>query len=394
MLFWKSKFQIYILFFSFVPVVGLCEKSGENSPLFSDPGTSLNFPGTNALFSSPEFGDINYSAVITGFGMSQNNPVAGNPGSILDISNAQFVLQKDTGLLQFYIQAGYYSTPSLGSSYQRSNIQTTESFGFIPLAFVSVPIGENWTISAGKLNSFGGYENTFTYENLNIDRGLLWNQTSNVSKGVQVNYKKDRLQGGATLNDGFYGNQLNWMGAYVAYAVDGNSNVSLSWTGAIKTSPKDTFITPLAQNNSQIFNAIYTYKSSRWFFAPNLQYTFVPENASVGIFGNAQTIGAALLGNYYFSNSGSASGKFTLPFRLEYIASSKGAGMISPNLLYGQGSSAWSGTVTPTYQYRNYFFRAEASYVQAINVVAGMGFGRLGNASNQVRFMFELGFMY
>lgn len=388
----KFKKQFCFFFLLWLPNLGFAEKSGENYPFYSDPGLSLSFPSINNLIDSPDFGSINYSAVISGFGMFQSNPMDQNPKSILDVSNAQVVLQKDAGLVQFYIQAGYYSTPSLGSSYQRSNIQTTESFGFIPLAILSVPVGENWMFSAGKLNSFGGYENTFTYENLNIDRGLLWNQTSNVSKGFQVSYKQGNFSAAGTLNDGFYSNQLNWMGLSLAYALNERSNVSFSWTGAVKSSNTDTFITPIAQNNSQILNAIYTYKSNRWYVAPNFQYTYVPANPSVGILASAQTMGVALLGNYYLFDLEFIPGKFSLPLRVEYIASN--GGVNAPNLLYGQGSSAWSTTITPTYQYRNYFVRAEYSYVQAMSVVTGMGFGPSASAANQTRFMFEFGLLY
>ena len=66
----------------------------------------------------------------------------------------------------------------------------------------------------------------------------------------------------------------------------------------------------------------------------------------------------------------------------------------APNLLYGQGSAAWSATITPTYQYERVFIRAELSYVQALNISQGMAFGPTGNSSNQTRVMFETGFLY
>ncbi|MGT2492307.1 outer membrane beta-barrel protein [Cupriavidus basilensis] len=50
---------------------------------------------------------------------------------------------------------------------------------------------------------------------------------------------------------------------------------------------------------------------------------------------------------------------FKLPVRLEYIGSTGSAAGGAPNLLYGPGSAAWSFTVTPTYQYKRFFARAE-----------------------------------
>ena len=264
----------------------------------------------------------------------------------------------------------------------------------MPLAYLSIPVGERWKLSAGKLNSFGGYENTFTFQNINIDRGLLWNQTSNVSKGVEASYSDGKLSAAFTLNDGFYANQLNWLGASLAYALNDKSAASLSWTGAMKSSSVNTFITPLAQNNSQIMNAIYTYATDHWMFAPNLQYTFVPSNPSIGILTSAQTMGASLLMNYRFINPEIGEGKTSLPIRVEYISSNSYGNPNATNLLYGPGSSAWSATITPTIQYKKYFFRAEYSYVQLINMGQGFGFGQSANATQQSRLMFETGLLY
>jgi hypothetical protein len=264
----------------------------------------------------------------------------------------------------------------------------------LPLAYVSIPIASKWKISAGKINSFGGYESTFTFQNLNIDRGLLWNQTSNVSKGVEASYKNGAISTAITINDGFYSNQLSWMGASAAYKLNQKSTATLSWTGAIKPSSTNTFVTPLAQNNSQIFNAIYTLSKGNLFVAPYFQYTYVPANPAIGILSSAQTMGAALLSNYRLMDFAKDGDIVSIPVRIEYINSNGAGNPSAPNLLYGPGSSAWSATITPTIQFKQYFFRAEYSYVQASNVSPGLGFGQQANATNQSRLMFETGFLY
>jgi hypothetical protein len=336
--------------------------------------------------------NIQFHAVASGIGMAQTNPASGDFNSLVDISNAQLILQKNSGLVQFYIQSGYYSTPSLGTTYQRASLQTKDSFGLVPLVNISFAPTSQWLLTAGKINSFGGNENTFTYQNNNIDRGLLWNQTSNVSRGFQASYKQGALLSSVTLNDGFYSNQLSWMGASTKYQIDEKNSALFIWAGSIKSNTSNTFITPIAQNNSQIFNLIYSYASSRWTISPYLQYTYVPANSSLGILSSAQTTGAAILTNYRFSNK--TSDAFSLPLRFEYIGSSSKGNPNAPNLLYGQGSTAWSATITPTYQYQRVFIRAELSYVQALNISQGMAFGPTGNSSNQTRVMFETGFLY
>jgi len=360
--------------------------------LDSPTSESLTLAPTPFSMSLPQFGDVQFHAIVTGMGMSQTNPIAGDFNSIVDLSNAQLISKKTSGLIQFYLQAGYYSIPSLGTTYQRANVQTKDSFGLLPLASLSIAPNQNWLLTAGKINAFGGNENTFTFQNNNIDRGLLWNQTSNISRGIQASYKQNQLSASVTINDGFYSNQLSWLGASAKYQINDQNSASLIWSGAIKTNTTDTFITPIAQNNSQIFNLIYAYTSSRWSISPYLQYTYVPANPSLGFFSSSQTSGAAILTNYRFSNS--APGAFSLPLRFEYINSGGNGALGAPNLLYGQGSAAWSATVTPTYQYERIFIRAELSYVQAINATPGLAFGPMGNSTNQSRFMLETGLLY
>jgi hypothetical protein len=350
------------------------------------------FSGTPFSFNVAQIENIQFQAVATGIGMAQTNPASGDFNSLVDISNAQLILQKSSGLVQFYIQSGYYSTPSLGTTYQRASLQTKDSFGLVPLANISFAPTNQWLITAGKINSFGGNENTFTYQNNNIDRGLLWNQTSNVSRGFQASYKQGALSSSVTLNDGFYSNQLSWMGASAKYQLDKKNSTSFIWAGSIKPNISDTFITPIAQNNSQIFNLIHTYASNRWIISPYLQYTYVPANSSLGILGSSQTTGAAILTNYRFSNK--TSDVFSLPLRFEYIGSGGKGNPNAPNLLYGQGSAAWSATITPTFQYERVFIRAELSYVQALNTSQGQAFGPSGNANNQTRVMLETGLLY
>ncbi|MDE3084284.1 MAG: outer membrane beta-barrel protein, partial [Verrucomicrobiota bacterium] len=66
----------------------------------------------------------------------------------------------------------------------------------------------------------------------------------------------------------------------------------------------------------------------------------------------------------------------------------------APNLLYGQGSKAWSITVTPTYQYKIFFLRGEASYVETSKITSGLAFGSDGNSKNQTRFVVETGILF
>ena len=49
-----------------------------------------------------------------------------------------------------------------------------------------------FSAEVGALPTLIGAEYTFSFENMNIERGLLWNQENAVNKGIQLNeaYKK------------------------------------------------------------------------------------------------------------------------------------------------------------------------------------------------------------
>ena len=66
----------------------------------------------------------------------------------------------------------------------------------------------------------------------------------------------------------------------------------------------------------------------------------------------------------------------------------------SANLMYGPGSTAWSITVTPTYQYKKFFTRTDIAYVGAGNITPGDAFGPFGTKGSQTRGVVELGFLF
>ena len=59
-----------------------------------------------------------------------------------------------------------------------------------------------------------------------------------------------------------------------------------------------------------------------------------------------------------------------------------------------QGSNAWSITVTPTYQYKIYFARAEFSHVGTNSTTPGLVFGSSGTNKTQTRGVFEVGVLF
>ena len=392
-----------IMFASAQPAIDTIKKTIDppTSPL-STPGMTgpLTINPQPMKFHSGAFGDVYVSGVISGVSQWQNNVSPGDRDFQADLSNGQFFVQKVTGLVQFFVQVGAYSLPDIGLPYLRSgNTQNTVFgatnlfFGVVPQAFLKIAPSANFSIMAGKLPTLIGAEYTFSFENMNIERGLLWNQENAVNRGVQVNYKTGPVTLALSWNDGMYSNKYSWAWGSVSYAVNSSNTLTFIGSGNTKITNISTSATPLYLNNEQLYNLIYTHISGPWTIEPYLQYTKVPKSLEIKTTQEAATYGAALFVNYAFHSNSTDAG-FNLPVRLEYIKSTGSAAEGAPNLLYGQGSKAWSITLTPTYQYKRFFGRTEFSFVKADNITSGSAFGPTGTNSNQVRTLLEIGMLF
>ena len=361
------------------------------------PAVTLPMPGmTGPLAANPHptrldagpLGDIYVTGAVTGLGFVQDHEVPDDHSSRVDLGNGQVFVQKIDGSIQFFVQAGGYSVPSLGTAYVRAQDLPGLTYGVVPQAFVKLVPSSHFNIMAGKLPTLSGAEYTFTFENMNIDRGLLWNQENAVNRGVQANYSNGPLTISLSVNDGYYSNRYNWLSGLVALALSPRDTVTIVAMGNVGHTARTSFATPLLQNNSQLYNLIYTHTAGPFTITPYLQYTHVPANPGLGIPVAASTYGAALLVKYALTP------EFSLAGRAEYIDSSGSPAAGTPSLLYGPGSNAWSLTFTPTWQRGVFFVRAEAAYVRASNITAGFGFGPNLDRRSQARGAVEMGVLF
>jgi Putative beta-barrel porin-2, OmpL-like. bbp2 len=356
--------------------------SALSTPAITGPVSNL----PPAIFDAGPFGKLSVNGIITGFGMWQGNHIPGDSNTQAALSNGQVFLQKTDGWFQFYVQAGAYTIPALGTAFINTDKTLSSTFGPVPVAFAKLQAGKNTSFEIGSLPTLIGAEYTFTFENMNIERGLLWNQETAVSKGIQVNQTMGKFTASLSWNDGFYSNRYTWLSGSLAYA-NGPHALAFVAGGNYSHTGFETYATPV-QNNGSIYNVIYTYTKGSWIIQPYFQYTDVPTDARIGIVKGASTTGGAILASYAFKHG------FSLPVRWEYIASSGNPAADAVNLLYGPGSSGTSITVTPTFQYGGFFFRGDLSWVHAGSVTPGDVFGSTGANQNQARAVAEIGFLF
>jgi hypothetical protein len=340
-------------------------------------------------FDAGPLGKVYVTGALTGLVDGQTNAVSPpDKDWLADLSNAQVVMQTTDGPVQFYVQAGAYSLMSLGVPYDHvvdSRNAENNTFGFVPLAYVKLVPTSDFNIEVGKLPTLVGAEYTWTFQNMNVNRGLLWNLEPAVSRGVQANYSHGPLTVSVSLTDGYYSNRYNWLTGLVSYAVTKKDTLAFVGGGNLGTTPKSTFATIPALNNSQIYNLLWTHTEDKWVFNPYFQYTHTEANPALGWSHASSTWGPAALVKYQLTS------EWNLGLRGEYVKQTGSAGdPLAPTLLYGPGSSAWSLTVTPTYQKGIYYIRADGAYVHTSVPI----FGSALNDKNQFRFTAEAGVLF
>ncbi len=335
--------------------------------------------------------DFDVNGAVSGLGFFQNRAVVGDPYNRIDVSNAMAFIQKADGLIQYYLQVGGYSFPIVGNPYINMTKSVDRLYGVLPEAYIKIVPTDSFSIEAGNLPTLFGAEYSFTFENMNIQRGLLWNQENVINRGLQLNYTYGPLAASVSWNNGFYSHSYTWVDGSLAWTINPQNTLSIVGGGNAGFAKSTNFATPLLNNNGQIYNVIYTYNAAPIVITPYFQETNIPFNPDIGVLKSTQTLSGAILASYAITDMISVAG------RAEYIGttgnenSPKGS---AANLLYGVGSDAFSLTLTPTFQWKQFFFRGEVSYVQANSYAPGAVFGKEGINNSQVRGLVETGVLF
>lgn len=369
--------------FSADPAAAPVADPGPCKATISNPayGPTIKANPNPACFTSP-IGDLYVGGVASGYfyhtapPFDPASPVGALPLNTgrdeqnrLDFSNLMATLQKADGPFQFYVQAGLYSFPTLGLPVYSSFDQNTLYFGPVPVIYGKYVFNDEWSLQGGRMPTNIGTELLFTYQNINITRGLLVGQENFFNQGVQVNYASGPWSASVAVVDGFFSGELNWVTGLVTYKLDDNNLFGINGGthfasfNSLDRGSKFQYATPVTLQNSSIFVANYTYTNGPWTATPYFQYTSVDRDQRLGLAG-AETYGGALLVAYTFTDN------FSLGGRVEYITQS--GSRFNPgattSLLFGAGSSAASYTITPTFTFDRFFVRGEYSHVDLYGI--------------------------
>ena len=342
-----------------------------------------------ATFDAGPLGKLSVNGIITGYSVFQNNPMPGDDNAQATLSNGQIFIQKADGKLQYYIQAGVYTMPTLSVPFVNAQNTVNSFYGPVPVAFLKLPVGKTTQFLIGSLPTLMGAESTFTYQNFNIERGIVWNQENAINRGIQVNQTLGKyLSAAISWNDGYYSNRYSWLSGS-ATLTKGPHSLVYDGMGNLGQTVYQTSAMPNYLNNGYMHAVIYTYTKGPWIVSPYFQYGKVPTNTKVFVPKGTSATGGAINASYAFKSG------FSLPARLEFLTSSGSTSDGSVNMVgFGPGSGGVTFTATPTYQKGGMFLRSDLAVVHATSYAPGAVFGKTGTDANQFRAVLEFGFIF
>jgi len=199
------------------------------------------------------------------------------------------------------------------------------------------------TIQGGRILTNIGGEAPYTWQNINIQRGLVWAGEPVFYNGLRISFDVNPFNMYVGVND-----RDNDDGKFAVEA-----GVSGSWEGLnMDWSFNVLFPDHSDEDNKRVFNI-----TTNWYAFKNLPITFYIDYLNVPISGSKSrnAFGFALLTEW------KATDKISLGARVEKVIQESKVDAYS----IGKGNDAWTLTITPKYQFNKYFYiRAEASVVK------------------------------
>ena len=344
-----------------------------------------------------------YGYLVSGTGSDTSPGLLGTDKTAgAEFLNGEIMLSKTTGLVQFALEAAAINALTLGTKPGAPSIQTF-STGPIRTATITLAPLPGLTISAGQMASLEGYESGLDWGNANLLNTDLFYVENSQSVGVSASYTLGPVAATVMFGDGFDTNQWNFLQWLVTYTVNSNNAVSffggtnLGSTGlgahiyGSATTPWDkSFVAGYGSNyvNSTMFGGYYSFTAGNLTLVPEVQYVYAKPNSSVGIPSYTSNFGAALFANYQFGKS-----PYSLGAWVQYFTSNGPS-----NWFLNPGAEGVGLSITPTWQGKNLFVRADLGYIHLTNIgrtdMGAVGYGSGLTGRDQVTAVLEAGVLF
>jgi hypothetical protein len=312
---------------------------------------------------------------------SLDGAFSGYASSATDVSNALLTVTKNADELRFTITGGAYAFPTVGQPLLATIGQgaNTDLYGALPAyALEFVPNG-HVTLSAGQLPSLMGQESGFTFQNINVQRGLIWAAETTFSRGVRVLYANNKINLTLGYDDGYYsGNHGRALEGLAAWSPTANTSWQFGFTLPGANTPGNA---TSSVANKREYDLMLTQQYGKLQLLPYVLVVSSPASLAQGYAKAESATGLALLANYV------ANGAYSVAFRLESFSNASAVSDASANadlVGYGAGSKVTTWTLTPTWHPGPFFARIDLSRVTVQNAPS----------NNQSRILGELGVQF
>jgi hypothetical protein len=357
---------------------------------------AMNGPTAIQIDGGP-LGPLQLSGGVDGYGYVLNNTPDGSKSDGFNVGSAVVELQKTDGELQFTVEIGSVGgNETLGSNTPAQTTINNFSTGPLYAGYITVaPKNMPFTVSAGMLASLEGYEGTFDWSNPSQLTTAIFFVQNSQNRGVLGTYTQGPVELQVSFGDGYNTGVFNFVQALATYTINTTNILNVYYAGNegrtglnAKTyggnngygnpdgGTVGTFGPQFA--NSQMLGAYYSFTKGNLNLVPEVQYQYAKQDATLGLDKGMWNLGTALFGDYTFGTSPYSIGGWA-----EYFTSHESANESNQDLSWfvGPNAEAIGTAVSPTWQYKDLFARANAGYIYLLRNKGSNGatFGYGGN---------------
>jgi hypothetical protein len=364
---------------------------------------------TAITFDGGPLGQLSLSGGVDGY--AYFNSGTSNTGSLFgDTSNGAYVgsalteLQKTTGELQFTIEIGSNGgTGSLGTPHGQTSINTFSTgplyAGYITIAPTGTP---GFTVSGGQLGSLEGWESGVDWNNANQLTTEIFYVQNSQARGVEASYTTGPFAGTVEFGDGYDSGVWNYIQFLGTYTIDSTNAVSIYGAANLGTTGVNaqTFVgtgpSAALYSNSNLIGAFYNFTMGNLNIVPEVQYQYTKARASIGLSKAASNFGAAVFTDYSFGTSPYSVGAWIEGF------TSHTSNQDAANYFIGPDAEGMGISVTPTWQYKYLFARADVGglyllrnkFTNSAGVSTTYGYGNYGTGKAVFQGTLEAGLLF
>lgn len=277
-----------------------------------------------------------------------------------DLSNALLNLNAASGRFRLSASAGGYNFPTVGFPFAGTfdTGVNTQLYTALPVAALQYNANDHVSLAVGKFASLLGQESPFTFQNMNIQRGLAWSMEPTISRGVRGAYTNAKITATLEEDDAYYSGSSRAFQGLLGYTFSPNTSAQF----AAILPGRDVGPNPTTTvGNKREYDLMLTEQIGKLQLLPYYLWVNSPSSHPLGYTRDERATAAVLMGVYQWS------APFALAFRYESVRNASDPSDSSANadlVGFGPGSHATTLTLTPTYKFGNEILRLELSQVR------------------------------